>query len=391
MTTTTGVTKLSTSDIYDKIRPLMCSINTPLGEASGFLLDKDGTVLTVAHNILFNNPNFVQLNYNNSSPVTLFPSPLKFLNQNNAKILDLFALQTNISMNDVLPFLPEAIKLHEGMKVYFAGFPLGHEKITFHKGVISSLNNDQGIEEFTIDGTVVPGNSGGPVVVLHEGTPHLIGVMTSEMADFSPEDLKTIQIMKGLKELKESKTEQNQSTNAMTINSEGLTVPIQINTPAGVETVCVNDRDTTILALDLIERNLSTGIGRAVDIRAYKHLTSDISLERATGSYFFPTKGKGLIQGSLVNQGNQREYLKYMEVRFGSGKGPRGIRLTMSDGSGSYNYKFEQNPHTSPGNYNKNQKELYLKAALEFVRHSLPIDRFDFKACGGDYTAVKDG
>jgi hypothetical protein len=114
-------------------------------------------------------------------------------------------------------------------------------------------------------------------------------------------------------------------------------------------------------------------------------------LTRATSSYFFPTKGKGVIKGSLVSQHNNKQFLKYMEVRFGSGKGNRGIRLIMSDGSGAYTYKFDQNPHTAPGNYNKNQKELYYNAGVAFAQTYLPNNSpktFSFNACGCDYSAT---
>ncbi len=399
MASSTGQTKLSTSEMYNQIRPLMCSINTPLGEASGFLL-KEGVVLTVAHNILFEEPNLIQLNHS-SSDNPFFPSHLPSINQENAKVLDMFAFQTNIKMDRVLPILPEGAQLYEGMKVYFAGFPLGHEKITFHKGVISSLSHDQNIAEFTIDGTIVPGNSGGPVIALHEGKPHLIGIITSEMADFSVEDLKTIGIIEQLKLASDNLLKAPPVGDGGTVIDSvlGLITGIKISTPAGTEVYPLSDRVVLGQAFGLIQRNLSTGIGKAVDIRGYKNLTDATAIATTTAPYFFPTKGKKLIEGPIYygekTEANGKktkiQILKYMEVRYGKGKGPRGIRITMSNGSGSFTYKFSQNPHNAPGNYNKNQTELYENAGITFanqyMQNNTAPPSFTFSACQNDYTA----
>ncbi len=395
-------TKPTTSDVFNLIRPLLCAVTSPLGESSGFLLTKNGTMVTVAHNVPLNDP-VVQLDLAGAiNP--LFPEPIKSINPKNAIALDLYAFETGIEVGSALPILPEAVKLHEGMKVFFAGFPFGHEKITFHKGVISSLTTTQGVVEFTIDGTVVPGNSGGPVVALHENIPYLIGMITSEMADFSSEDLKTIAMMKALKELKETEERNNppQNLNELRFDQHGVTTPITITkTDGSTEVIAVNDRSTTILALDLIQRNLSTGVGRAFDIRALKYLTSEAVLETDKSTYFFPTgKGKKVFSGNITKtivkkeKGSEKtevvEVLKYMEVRYGKGKGPRGIRLTMSDKSGSYVYKFTDNPHTKTPQYNNKGNELYDAAALQAATLNLAQSpTFTCMAYNHLFTAVR--
>lgn len=68
-----------------------------------------------------------------------------------------------------------------GETVYFAGYPLGEEIPIVHRGLVSSVTNGS----FTIDGTVVAGNSGGPVVVFREGQLRLIGVINSQMVDMT--------------------------------------------------------------------------------------------------------------------------------------------------------------------------------------------------------------
>lgn len=93
------------------------------------------------------------------------------------------------------------------------------------------------------------------------------------------------------------------------------------------------------------------------------------------------------------DEGQGRTLVKYMEVRYGKGKGNRGIRITPDPalGDGTFNYKFSPNPHTAEGNYNKNQDDLYSKAALkivgQLVKKQLP-QSFDFQACQSTYSAI---
>lgn len=66
-----------------------------------------------------------------------------------------------------------------GETVYFGGFPLTQRTFTFHKGMVSSVDPNQ----FTVDGTVVKGNSGGPIVKIENGEIRLVGMLVSEIAE----------------------------------------------------------------------------------------------------------------------------------------------------------------------------------------------------------------
>ena len=398
--------KLSTSKVFEKIRPLICSINSIIGESSGFVFK--GTLLTVAHNIPIEKRDdkhkftttYVQVHHS-SREKPYFPKASDDIIEEHAKALDLFSMKSEIllSESDVIPVLPDEIQLKEGIKVYFAGYPLGHDKVTFHKGTISSVSECKGIKRFTIDGTVVPGNSGGPVVIQHQGKVYLVGVITSEVADFSPEDQKTIAIMKALSESKSKSKQPLTGKREMNINQHGITTSIEITTPEGVETVQINDRETTVLALDLIQRNLSTGIGKAIDIRDYHHLFEKEPKLTEAGKYSFPVAGKGkkLISGTLVGEKNVK-LAQYVEVRYGkSGSGNRGIRIISDHQTlppGTHQYKFAPNPHTAQGNYNKNQEELYSQAAKTIVTTAVQNGQFPqsivFNACQFTYTASED-
>lgn len=386
---TTAASKLSTADIFNKIRPLMCDLRSPLGQSSGFLLKTDGrmVVVTVAHNVHFNKP--VALIFHDHLEEGFEASAIESINPVNAKILDLYAFKTDLPVIDTLEILPPDIPLYEGMKVFFAGYPLGHEKITFHKGLISTIKVNQYITEFTIDGTVVPGNSGGPVVALHENKPYLIGVITSELADFTPEDLKIIKILKALKEQKESQAiPTSLGLGSIVVNQHGTTtsVPI-INEKGDLEAVAVNDRDTAILALDLIQRNLSTGIGKAVDIRGFQYLTNEAPLRADTSVYFFPTGRKKLQTSGTIKNTDNKKLLAYAEVEYAAGAGARGIKITMSDGSGTFQYRFDENPHFYTKQYNNNRGALYLNAAQAASLLTPGIQTFTFEAYKKPFTA----
>ncbi len=82
-----------------------------------------------------------------------------------------------------LEMAPAEIVPREGMKVYFAGFPLCQRKLTFHRGYISSVSTDGGISSFTIDGTVVHGHSGGPVAIQKNGKLYVLGIIVSQITD----------------------------------------------------------------------------------------------------------------------------------------------------------------------------------------------------------------
>jgi len=56
--------------------------------------------------------------------------------------------------------------------------PLTQKYLPFIK-VYSSISEKKGIHSFTIDGTVVSGNAGGPVLMQKNGKLHLIGVIES--------------------------------------------------------------------------------------------------------------------------------------------------------------------------------------------------------------------
>ncbi len=394
--------KLSAVDIFDKMRPLMCSVISTVGESSGFFIDKD-VVLTAAHNVPIRNgkflPDLLQIEHKETPT---HPQQLPSTNEIHAKILDLYPMKTDCAIADeLIPLLPDNVELKEGMKVYFAGYPLGQDTVTFHRGMISSISKIDNIREFTIDGTVVPGNSGGPVVVKYEGKPYLAGVITSEIADFSLEDQQAIAVMSALKNKYESLDKKNLPSvqfGSITLDTRGVSEKIAILTPDGQKEIEVNDRATIAQALELIQKNLSTGIGKAIDIRHYQDLTRTAPpLSRAFNDSF-PVKGKGKkLYSRVLTDKAKTEIAKLLEKRYGNtGGGNRGVRIILCAPLGKENklYKFSPNPHTAPGNYNNHQPELYDKAGIAIVNKFIADKKWpqsiDFAACKTTYIATID-
>ena len=72
-----------------------------------------------------------------------------------------------------------------GQKIYFAGFPFGTRYPVVHKGYISSVQKGGESDQFTMDGTVVQGHSGGPVVFAGTTELKLVGIISSQLCDIS--------------------------------------------------------------------------------------------------------------------------------------------------------------------------------------------------------------
>lgn len=299
--------------VFNSMRGLVRRIftlvgETPLTEATGFFLERD-VVVTVAHNSLANG--ILQSTCYQEDTQRLMLEPAEEMNLRNAQALDMLCFCSEIDLPEegLLSEVPDEFVIEEGMEVYYAGFPYGRNKITFHKGMISSVSEEKGFREFTIDGTVVHGNSGGPVVVLIDGKPHILGIITSEMADFYPEDLKTIQCMKALNQhFKEHPPAQVSSISGVVTTEAGIKRTFTIRRGGQEERLDLTDAEVMTRSLDLIQRNLSSGIGRAVDIRDCTHLFSERIIEGAAGpqTYYEPLgyrseiELRALLQGQLT-------------------------------------------------------------------------------------------
>lgn len=187
--------KLDKVEVFDQMRSKICLVNGKNGRTSGFFINKEGLLVTAFHclstttlpnNQFSVNPDELTVAYCGRNYSVGFPPGF---NASRAKELDLCLLKIKCEESvatDYFELLPSFASIKEGMKTYFAGFPLTQTSITFHTGSISSIFEKNNAKHFTIDGTVVPGNSGGPVIIQNECNLYLAGVIFAEVVDIEP-------------------------------------------------------------------------------------------------------------------------------------------------------------------------------------------------------------
>jgi hypothetical protein len=268
------VQKISKKTIYQQIDNVLCRVRSSKGPATGFLIGQ-GLICVPFHLLELKEIGVVDERTKKYDVV-----PIECIYQGVSYIANYhsLSLQTAFDLDcaifriedpDLFPVTDLELPVGEiepGEKVYFGGFPLTQEIPTFHSGTVSSVSNKAGLSTFTIDATVVPGNSGGPVFVLQGNRLKLAGIITSQIADFSPEDERTIALMKALKEWMDNNPETN--VGGMTISSvHGMRSTLTITTSRGQETVTISDRGLLCQICELVQRNLSTGIGKVLHVR----------------------------------------------------------------------------------------------------------------------------
>ena len=126
------------------------------GSGSGFIVSKDGTVITNYHVI-----EGCELN-----KVTYKGSQLEAKVLSIDKVNDIAILKTNISSDTAFSVSNEDVSLLEDVVV--AGFPLGKQissAIKTHKGVVTALAGaGDNYSFFQTDAAINQGNSGGPII-----------------------------------------------------------------------------------------------------------------------------------------------------------------------------------------------------------------------------------
>lgn len=248
---------LTRKEIYSKISKMICQVETDHGKATGF--NVGGNLIAVPYHVLsFDRVNMDggEIRYK-ARPIrcvydgVVYSAEAVFANDNSATLDCAIYRVKDVDFLKLDELLLYEGEIKAGEEVYFAGFPLTQTAPTFHSGTISSISDDD-FSSFTIDGTVVPGNSGGPVFILDNGVLKLAGVIFHQIADFSPEDRETIMILEHLA----------QNPSGAVINHD-----VSYITAQGRKQVRVTDMEAIVLAIGLIKRNLSTGIGRAFNAK----------------------------------------------------------------------------------------------------------------------------
>lgn len=149
-----------------------------------------------------------------------------------------------------------------GAEVYFGGYPLQEIDATIHRGTISAVGDGT----FSIDGTVVGGHSGGPVCAKNaDGRLVLIGILKSQAISVSPEYL---ELFRKVELLKLAGAKDTFSVSSI------LTFTDSQTNQSFSERITLGNFETLYHTLVTVRSNISTGIGKAINIKfAYRDLT----------------------------------------------------------------------------------------------------------------------
>jgi len=163
---------MNRNDIIDAFRNLVIQIATPYSTGTGFLLEKEGVIVTNEHVIRDNNLVVVKgSGVEKTLARVIFADPKYDL-----AFLDI----GDIVIDGVEVPLLDNHELLDGDKVIAVGHPFGL-KYTATEGIISNMRHEEdGINYIQHDAALNPGNSGGPLLNL-DG--QIIGVNTFIIKD----------------------------------------------------------------------------------------------------------------------------------------------------------------------------------------------------------------
>lgn len=297
---------LTKKEIYKSIGQAICQVETDYGKATGIcirdnLIAVPYYILNIhRHTDLHNDSGYkihpIRCVYQdvvyNANYATHCLDSAYLLNCAIFKIFD-----DDFPKQPVLPFFEGVIEL--GEDVYFGGFSLTQIAPTFHMGSVSSVIED-GLTYFTVDATVAPGNSGSPVFVIDQDILKLAGMIFHQTADFSPEDRETIAILNHLKKDPLS----------------AMFHTLKINTPLGSVEKTVSDVEAIVMAINMIERHVTMGIGTAFHA---KHLRSlDLREEMPLPSLNMPSFPYARDQALQIYKGrDDKDYYLHCDGREG--------------------------------------------------------------------------
>ncbi|MEY3256655.1 MAG: hypothetical protein RLZZ29_1790 [Cyanobacteriota bacterium] len=156
--------------VYQKASPAVVYINTGKASGSGFIVSRDGLIITNAH-VLEDAPATVTVILEDGKRL---PADVIGFAKNG---LDLAAIKIRNQRN--LPTLSLAKSAQVGQSVYAIGSPFGYDnQNNFTAGVLSNLDEQDGIIKY--DARINPGNSGGPLL---NSQAQVIGVNTAIRLD----------------------------------------------------------------------------------------------------------------------------------------------------------------------------------------------------------------
>lgn len=266
--------------IFEAIDKRVCQVSTIRGRCSGILLGgrtilvpfhaiglKEEEKLPDGHIRYFIFP--IEISYQGTTFTAAWSSRQKL---DNAYFYDICLFEIEDDDFHALENLKFCVDSpSSGDKVYFAGYPLRQSNASFHKGVVSSVETSEDASYFMIDGTVLPGNSGGPVFIRKGNELLLIGIIFAELANIDPSFIQEKQMVK--ERLAES--------------------------PLVMSGVRVNLVLTKVI--DTVFDNLATGIGKVISSKHVKDLIDRTTLPKPPSPFSigFPVVKGEQLPGQL--------------------------------------------------------------------------------------------
>ena len=168
--------KSSLADVIENIQASVVQIIAGGSSGSGFIIGKDGLVVTNEHVV------------DNARTVRVWLTNGRYyegdvLERDKTSDLALVKIGDNQRFEAISIGDPERVRV--GDEVLALGFPLADRigsDLTVTRGIVSSKRTEGGVEQFQTDAAINPGNSGGPLV---NGSGEVIGVNTSRIEETS--------------------------------------------------------------------------------------------------------------------------------------------------------------------------------------------------------------
>lgn len=184
-------------EVIQFIKPRIVKVTCPdlNSKGTGFLISADGHIATNFHVIGQVDQNG-RVNYAKQIIVSNFTienteaSIVHDVRDTSSVLHDYSIIKINKNCLDYFE-LGEGKDVEEGDEVYFGGFPITQNNLTSHKGHVSSLREaptrfgTDWQRVIDIDGTVVGGNSGGPLVFKKGDKYVVVGIISQQVAYLS--------------------------------------------------------------------------------------------------------------------------------------------------------------------------------------------------------------
>lgn len=176
-------------DLYKRVRSGVLHImfskdGKRIGSGSGFLLH--GYLVTNNHVLNCFPADEIMISYSSGSLRFTFAEFTAMLvagstvHNYDYAVLDIPALRSE-GLYDF--HIEKLIKPTIGREYAVLGFPLDHNNLTIHRGIISSLYTRNSVNTIQLDASVNNGNSGGPLVELTDGG--VVGIVTRKNSGLS--------------------------------------------------------------------------------------------------------------------------------------------------------------------------------------------------------------